>query len=99
MAPRSTTSTAETAEQSPLYHHARYDAYECLGCQEMIEIPRRAVLEAGRQAEAVKGNPENMLRWVELMELDHKPCTQFSDSRMAEQAREHRQPVLRTKTA
>ncbi len=89
-----TPSTAKTSEPSPLYLHERYDAYECLGCGEMIEIPRYAVIKAGLQPVEIKGNPENLLCWRELVEIDHAPCIHFTDATMAQQAREHRRPIM-----
>ena len=64
----------------------------------MIEIPKWAVLHAGKPKEEVRGNPENLLRWRELIELDHQPCINFTDAAMAKQARAHRKPFLLHKT-
>ena len=93
MATSTAHSTAKMAEPSPLYLHRRYDAYECLGCGEMIEIPGMAVLKAGQLPQRVNGNPENLLCWREMMELDHAPCVRFTDAAMAEQARMYRAPL------
>jgi len=96
MDPRTAPSTAENAVKSPLYHHERLGAFECLGCFEMIEIPGFAVVAQGQPPFRIKGDPLNLLLWRELIELDHRPCVQFKDSRMAEQARTHRKthPLL-----
>ena len=83
----------DLSSPSPLYLHRCYDAYECLGCGAMIEIPCVAVLKQGSRPVRVKGNPENLLCWQELMELDHMPCIKFTDSAMAEQARMYRKPM------
>ena len=76
-----------TDHTNPLYYHDRLGAYECLGCGEMIEIPYRAVLEAGREAVDVKRHPENRLLWLELMALDHRHCHEYHDVRRAREAR------------
>ena len=78
-----------TDHTNPLYYHDRLGAYECLGCGEMIEIPAFATLKMGCRREPVQSNPENLLIWTELIEMDHAPCIQFKDSDMAAQAREH----------
>jgi hypothetical protein len=92
---RTTRSTAENAVKSPLYHHERWGAYECLGCNELIEIPALAVLAAGRLPVRIKTNPENLLIWVEMIELDHAKCSSFKDAKMARDARTFRKPMLR----
>lgn len=73
-----------------LYHHERLGAVECLGCRELIEIPHCAVLRAGQRPERVRGNPENLLLWLELQELDHEKCLSFNDAEKALAARQHR---------
>ena len=70
-----------------LYEHPSLECVECLGCGEMIEIPYRAVLEAGREAVDVKRHPENRLLWLELMALDHRHCHEYHDVRRAREAR------------
>jgi hypothetical protein len=91
---RTTRSTAENAVKTAFYYHERYEAYECLGCGEFIEIPGTAVLKGGHGREPIKGNPENLLLWCELMvETDHAACGRFKDARMAEQARPSRRAV------
>ncbi|MGA2890330.1 MAG: hypothetical protein ABSE51_19980 [Terracidiphilus sp.] len=83
-------STADLSVASPLYFHARYGAYECMGCYELIEIPYKATLVDGKERVRIKDNPENLVIWQEMMELDHQPCMAFSDVKMAQDAREHR---------
>lgn len=73
-----------------LYHHERLNAYECLGCHEMLEVPATAVLRNGQRPERVRDNPENLLRWVELHAKDHKDCAKFKDADKAEQHRAYR---------
>jgi hypothetical protein len=90
MQPQTARSTAENAVKSPLYHHEQLGAFECTGCFEMIEIPGFAVVRQGHAKVRIKGDTLNLLLWRELIELDHRPCIQFKDSRMAEQARTHR---------
>ena len=92
MEARTAPSTAKNAVESPLYHHERYGAYECMGCREMIEIPSFAVVKQGHPPVRIKMDPLNLLLWRELQELDHAKCSQFKDERMAKQAREHRRP-------
>lgn len=80
--------------RAPLYYHADLDVYECMGCYAMIEVPRSAVIRAGHSPEPIKTNPENRMLWLEMIEIDHMPCGQFSDSKLAEQARMYRNPIL-----
>lgn len=94
MTPQTTRSTAKTAEPSVLYHHERLGAFECMGCFEMIEIPGYAIVRAGAQPVPIKGDPLNLLLWKEIIEISHRPCIQFADARMAEQARQYRRPIL-----
>ena len=83
--------------ESPLYHHAQWGAYECMGCGELIEIPALAVLASGQMPVRIKSNPENLFIWVELMELDHQPCLAFSDLKMAQDARLYRKHEQRSR--
>lgn len=63
------------------------NCYACPGCDELIPVPRRAVLHAGRKAVPIEGHPENRLLWMELQTLDHRPCTEYHDRRLAQAAR------------
>jgi hypothetical protein len=72
-------STAKMAENSPLYLHCRWDAFECLGCGAMIEIPTVAILKAGGRPVRVRGNPENLLCWREAIAVEHVSCESFID--------------------
>ena len=92
---RTTRSTAENAVKSPLYHYVEWAAYECMGCHELIEIPALAVLAAGRLPVRIKTNPENLLIWVEMIEMDHAKCSSFKDAKMAQDARTYRKPMQR----
>ena len=74
---------------SPLYHHEQLGAYQCLGCGEFIEIPGYAVLTKGTRREPIRNSPENLMIWIELIEMDHAPCVAFKGAEMAAQAREH----------
>lgn len=69
--------------------------YECAGCGEQLSVPRRAVIEAGRRAVRIEGHPENRLLWLELQTLDHSPCTEFKDQRLAQAARTFRRGLRR----
>lgn len=82
------------AKPPALYRHERLDAYECLGCGEMLEVPAFAVLKGGAARVRVKNDPENQLMWVQLMELDHEPCGSFKDVVQAESHRKFRHPLL-----
>lgn len=63
---------------------------ECMGCHDVMEVPTFAVLHAGKRPERIRGNPENLLAWLELQELFHEKCNLFSDAEKAEQQREFR---------
>lgn len=82
------TSPISFAMKSPFYHHEAMDAYECLGCGDMLEVPRTAVLRMGQRPEAVRANPENRQIWLEMHELVHGKCHKFSDLEKARQYRE-----------
>lgn len=91
----------QATERPPsLYLWDRYDAYECMGCHEMIETPRFAVIKGGRERVPIRTNPENRLIWLELMELDHAKCGAFQfDAAKAKAAREYRRPLFQRPTA
>lgn len=80
---------------SPLYWHRDVDAYECLGCGELLEVPQFAVMKGGHAREQVKHHPENRMLWIELQTLDHALCHQFKDQQMAENARRFRRKIIR----
>lgn len=86
-------------QTSPLYHHATMDTFECMGCHEMIEVPRVARLGNGHERRAVRiaGQPENLLIWLEMHELDHAQCHLYEDADKARQAREYRKEAARRK--
>jgi hypothetical protein len=75
-----------------LYYYHQHKCYECLGCHELIEVPRYATLmvDGKMQRVAVMNNAENLLIWRELHELDHEKCGAFGDAAKAKDAREHR---------
>lgn len=78
-----------------LYHHAREDVYECMGCGSLIEVPRQGVLQRGQAAVPIANNPENRMMWLELHTLDHEKCEKYKDFEKAEQARTlRRHPLL-----
>jgi hypothetical protein len=75
-----------------LYHWEDMDAYQCMGCLELIEVPKYAVLKVSGVLDRVpvKNQPENRMLWLELYELDHAKCHEFKDVEKAQLAREHR---------
>jgi len=73
-----------TPTVSGLYHHEQLQAYECGGCLEMIEIPR-----------SVMGDPETLLSFREMLELDHKDCASYGDVKSAQLARKYRKEAKR----
>lgn len=83
--------------ESPLYHHPDLNAFECLGCGEFIEVPRLAIIGDGhkRRVARIAGQPENLLLWLEMHELDHAKCHLFGDAEKALQARAHRKEGAR----
>lgn len=85
------------AAPSPLYHHAELNAFECIGCREMIEVPRLAVVGTGhkRRVERIAGQPENLLLWLEVHELDHSKCHLYGDAESARNARQFRKEQAR----
>jgi hypothetical protein len=86
-------SMATEAKTLPvLYYHDRWSAYECLGCGEMLEVPSLAFLkiEGKVQRVPVRNNPENLMLWRELHEIDHGQCRDFKDEKKAVQHREYR---------
>lgn len=76
----------------PLYYYPQWKAYECLACRQVIEIPRYATLMVDGKMQRVKvlDNPEHLLIWRELHEIDHERCGSFKDEAKAKDAREHR---------
>lgn len=90
---------SKTDSRPRLYCHEGIGAYECLGCSELIEVPKFGWLNIGgvRQHVRIVGQPENLMLWVELHELDHAKCHEFKDADKALQAREHRSESQRLK--
>lgn len=72
-----------------LYHHERFDYYECLGCHEEIEVPYLAVLKQGKPKEPIKSNPENRMAWLELRSIEHASCGLYKDEEKSRQHREY----------
>lgn len=62
-----------------LYHRRELQAYECMCCLEMIEIPRR-----------VAEDPERNTEFRELAELDHEDCAKYASVHEAQLARKWR---------
>lgn len=86
--------------ESPLYHHSEFDAYECMGCGEMLEVPSHATLKVDgvMRKVRVRGQPENMVLWREMHDLDHRDCAKFKDAEKATAHREFRRsPFLMSK--
>ena len=76
------------AKAQVFYHHLEYDAYQCMGCDEYLETPHRAILKSGHAAVRVKDHAENRLIWLELQERSHTMCLKYNDAQMARQMRE-----------
>lgn len=87
--------TLATTTPPALYYYPQWKAYECLGCGQVIEIPRMATLmvDGKMQRVTVLNNPENLLVWKELHEIDHEKCGAFKDESKAKDAREHRRVI------
>lgn len=75
-----------TPTVSGLYHHELLHAFECMGCLEMIEIPRKII-----------GDPEALLRLREMLDLDHKECSKYGTVKEAQLARRFRKEAKRRK--
>ena len=86
-----------TAAVPELYHDERWGFYECLGCQEQIEVPRWAWLKVSGEKAYVRiaGQPENLMLWLEMHTLDHALCHLFKDAEKAREAREFRKERAR----
>jgi DNA-directed RNA polymerase subunit RPC12/RpoP len=54
---------------------ARWSAYWCLGCGELIRIPKWDILTTGLAPVRSKDHPENQLLWREQREMDHAHCS------------------------
>ncbi len=68
----------------PILRLSELQALQCTGCEEVIEI-RREKLHA----------PEELLEFIELVELDHAECDRFHDVWKAKQARKFRKKKLK----
>lgn len=88
---------AVRTRRSELYYHERYQALECRGCLEIIEIPKFAVIRAGGMREPVREHGENLLLWRELQEIEHAKCSSFGSVLEAQQARKFRKERDRRK--
>lgn len=64
--------------------HDRLNAFECLGCNEFVEIRSRRMRTPAKLAE---------LR--EMMAIDHTECWEFKDARMARLQRKFRKSLKR----
>lgn len=76
----------ERPEDGGVAWHARMNAFECLGCEEMM--PQR------RQ---VWNDPERLAMVRELIVTDHTECWEFDDPRMAKLQRRFRKEAKRQK--
>lgn len=70
----------ERPEDGGMLWHPRQNAFECLGCTEMISVRSRHIWM----------NPERLAEMRELLVLDHDECWKFDDPRMAAHARKYR---------
>jgi len=91
------TITVLQPKRTELYYHRQLQALECMGCMEMIEVPKFGVLRAGGLREPIRNHPENLMRWRELQELDHSACSSYGSVLEAQQARKFRKERDRRK--
>jgi len=63
--------------------HERLNAFECLGCTEFTSVKR-----PDRQ-------PDRLAELKELLIIDHTECWQYSDAKMALDARKYRSEKTR----
>lgn len=90
-------SLAVVQRRNELYRFPHLPAVECLGCLEVIEIPKWGVVRAGGAREPIRDHPENLMLWLELQGLDHSKCASFATVEEAKQARQFRKERDRRK--
>lgn len=82
------TAAAKPKRQRPedggIVWHERFNAFECLGCEEFEEVRKRSDRTPGKLAEL-----------KEMLEADHAECWLFDDPEMARQARKYRKEKKR----
>ena len=64
--------------------HEALRVFECLGCEERVEIRR-----------CVYSNPERLAEQRELLELEHRNCWKYKTAELARNARRWRKEGLR----
>jgi hypothetical protein len=74
----------ERPEDGGIVWHERLNAFECLGCEEMLPLRR-----------SVWNDPERMAEMHELLIVDHTECWEYDDPRMARNARKYRKEKKR----
>ncbi len=78
------TTKRERPEDGGMVWHAHLNAFECLGCTEMMP-----------QRRAVWNDPERLAETRELLIVDHTECWEYNDARMARLARRFRKELKR----
>lgn len=61
----------------------------------MIEVPKRAYLKQGAAKPERLDNPENLMIWLEMHQLDHAECSSYLDAKLARNARLFRKEKAR----
>jgi hypothetical protein len=74
------TARRERPDDGGVVWHARANAFECLGCGEMLAFGDRRIW----------GNPERLAEVKELVVKDHEECWLYQDAEKARQARRYR---------
>lgn len=70
--------------KNPLVYDEYRQAFHCLCCYDVIEIPRSTMRD-----------PESFVLLRELAELDHCECGNYQDARLARNARRWRKEMKR----
>ena len=84
----STATLTKTKRERPgdggMIWHERFNAFECLGCNEYEEIRKSA-----------DRIPDRLAELHELLVIEHTECWEFDDPRMARDARKYRKEKKR----
>ena len=78
----------ERPEDGGVVWHERWNAFECLGCEEFEEIRRHA-----------DRTPAKLAELREMLVADHAECWRFDDPKMARDARRYRSAKRRKELA
>lgn len=74
----------ERPAEGGLVWHEELNAFQCYGCDEFEEV-----------RSAARRTPEKLAELKEMLILDHTECWEFSDPKMAADARRHRKEKKR----